>query len=1145
MTELSISVEQALAEITYYPDPAELKQSFEQSYPKASSEIFLHFNDGTPVTELDLVLGYTQAANAISHRAAELISTTPSTQALKRSRDAKITPVEATQDEMPENDVQIHQKNLNRVDNDIVASILNIAAGNDPEGLEIRAHNFAIMLLEVEERKQILKQKMAEQQEELRAHVEILRHARRLAKDGKSEEFAQVIINILDAKLHYTGHIPKLITVHDVDQNLTPHEDSVLKPGNKIGRLINSLDKIAPANFRLRLPLTDFHHADPNYPHRPLAEALLQQAGKNTYPVFADAKTAANLAQQSGAEFRILTSNMKAYGEGVAQQLPNSESIVVEGLEPDSIIAQEKPIRLTELVLEHLDDVVVFSDDRDRRTCEAVLAGNIEDLILFASRVAGDEETNDYKLAETLKAKDIAFAPNHKDCQNGYQGMVRSLAIYNRWREQRLAEGWPETKTEAQAQILIHEMVASAKNVYHAYIQRLELERADLLEFIRPELIQDLKQVAGNDLLLLTRLLIQKLEADDAVHHKQLSLIKRKLEALVGNNHGLGADVLLKATEIYGEEAASLPENSRQRTVIAARAFRQSQAEFTQLSERESVSPLATPPPDLIRLHQIGNDLVADINVGEISLTTVQTLLEQSLITYAFDKTQARYVLVRFTDNHNHSVIANEYSLIIERPDERKNKLSNIKGESILDGRGILISPALAPDHNAQITLLTKTLHEFIRIALIYYRNPFKPAGGLEKVLREHGKALKKMGYNIRFIGGNTPDPGYGDEFLNQFEHVVINGAHERDQDVLAMANALYRGEIPADYPEKVTRLKDQLQEALKETQFGIIHNPLFPRNPAFTEALMTLYTSGQLNLQALIGWVHDIGIDVERDHYHDMNNGTPWSYVGKRQPGVRYVAVSEPISRQLENVPLADMTDPISGSKPLFITHGSDFDAMQPQNELTEYLRQKINWNKVDQVWITPGRIAQRKGILQAVMAIACLKTGALVITGAPKFTKIGNNIRVDDHYFDLVRATVRQLGIENRVIFLYDRFGEIPDGQYEEFVGQLYKGYDGVLSLPFAEGFGIEVLNAVTENSNLVVSDDPALLSNVGESANYIPVGSHPIIPATTMAAVLANDRAYEIRHKSRTVRTWAEKVKDILPLLGTRYKLEDIHG
>ena len=175
---------------------------------------------------------------------------------------------------------------------------------------------------------------------------------------------------------------------------------------------------------------------------------LSEQASEPTVG-FYGAVTAAKLAHETKAEFRVLTSNMAAYGRGVAKNLGHSEEIVVEGLKADSIMAQEKPLRLMEMILEDPEAVILFSDDRDRRTCEAIEAGSaiegleiplpLEDMVMFASRVAGEGETKDFKLAATLKENGIAFAENHKDGQEGYQGVVKMMQIYQRWRT---AFGW-------------------------------------------------------------------------------------------------------------------------------------------------------------------------------------------------------------------------------------------------------------------------------------------------------------------------------------------------------------------------------------------------------------------------------------------------------------------------------------------------------------------------------------------------------------------------------------------------------------------------------------------------------------------------------------------------------------------------------
>lgn len=1153
----------ALKEITLYPTNfSSIRKALEKETPHASNNIFCTLSDGQKITETDVVFGYVGAANVISNRTAELIIANTSTTAIIKKRDdiasrIQIKPIDVN---LAEGDIKDHQAKLQLVNQQIVKSLLDISSGADPDGLDIRACNFAIMLLEVEERKQALHESILANKTTIQVHINAFHQAREQAHQGQTvkdfetvtqQEYEKVWLNFLESKLQHTGHIPTVRLLNDVDQNLTPHEDSILKPGNTIGQLINHLDKSFKSNFRLRLPLTDFSCDDPANPHRNLSQQLLKQAGEISHQVFTDAITAANLAHETHSEFIVLTSNLEPYGAGVAQNLKHPQELIVEGLRQDSLMAQEKPIRLLEEVISHPDDVILFSDDRDRRTCEAILSGSVieglpfslalEDLIMFASRVAGETETTDFKLAATLKEKDVAFAPNHQEGNNGYQGVVNLMTLYRQWREKRLTEGWPETKAEAEAQKYIHEIVSSAKKSYQQLINKLTSQREQLLKFVDEATLKTLTNEADNPMLLINKVL-QHLEERDTVHHKQLSLLKRKLEALQTNSHGLASNLLLRANEIYNNKVKGLPKNSKLHNVIAAKAYRLAYGEQLSLETKDSTNPISTPPPDLVRLHLIGDDLIADINLGELNQAALATLFEQPILNFAFSNTAARYVLVRFTDGISPQGLPNQYSIAIERQDETEHKLTKINGQVVLDGRGQMIFPDLAKTHLDQINLLTRTLHEYIRIALVYYRNPFEKAGGLEKVIREHGKALKQLGFKIRFIGGNQPSESYG-EIINTFEHAVIKGAHERDEDVVFMANQLYQGKIPPNYKIHVEMLKEQLINAFADVDHAIIHNPLFPRNPAFTEAVISLYTSGRISPKTLIGWVHDIGLDIEAPRYHQLDGDTPWAWVGKRQPGVKYVAVSRPRAEDVDKQPLHDPQDSISSAPTTFITHGSDFKAMQPNNELHQYLESKINWNKLDQVWITTGRIAHRKGTMEAIASVACLKSAALIITGAPHFTQTATKRYIDDSYYETVRAFVHQLGIEERVIFLFDHFGEIPDGVYEQFIGQLYKGYDGMLTLPFAEGFGIDALNAITENSNIIVSDDPALRSNLGDTANFIPIGSHPLVPASTMAAVLANDRGYSIRHESRTSRTWEAKAKEMLPLIGTMFKLKDI--
>ena len=179
--------DRALKELTFYPSRREdILAAFREEKPEADSTVFCTLSSGDNVTELQVAVAYAEAANKISNRASELLSGNTSVTSLKLQRDELFTRVEVKPNKLKTSlhNLRWYKIKLQIADTKIAESIIKIASGDDPIGLDIRAHNFAIMLLEVEERALNLKEKVKSQQESLNRRAHLYHQAREMARQG-------------------------------------------------------------------------------------------------------------------------------------------------------------------------------------------------------------------------------------------------------------------------------------------------------------------------------------------------------------------------------------------------------------------------------------------------------------------------------------------------------------------------------------------------------------------------------------------------------------------------------------------------------------------------------------------------------------------------------------------------------------------------------------------------------------------------------------------------------------------------------------------------------------------------------------------------------------------------------------------------
>jgi mannosylglucosylglycerate synthase len=137
-------------------------------------------------------------------------------------------------------------------------------------------------------------------------------------------------------------------------------------------------------------------------------------------------------------------------------------------------------------------------------------------------------------------------------------------------------------------------------------------------------------------------------------------------------------------------------------------------------------------------------------------------------------------------------------------------------------------------------------------IAILHYTAP-PIVGGVESTISEHARLLNEAGYPTCLVVGSVGDgePRAGQEIILIPE--IDTGSHAHPE----LAEALERGEIPAEF----AALRDQIAEALVKTLAGIdvlmVHNVLTVHfNLPLTAALHKL--PDEHRLPRWVAWTHD-----------------------------------------------------------------------------------------------------------------------------------------------------------------------------------------------------------------------------------------------------------------------------------------------
>jgi glycosyltransferase involved in cell wall biosynthesis len=404
-------------------------------------------------------------------------------------------------------------------------------------------------------------------------------------------------------------------------------------------------------------------------------------------------------------------------------------------------------------------------------------------------------------------------------------------------------------------------------------------------------------------------------------------------------------------------------------------------------------------------------------------------------------------------------------------------------------------------------------------VVILHYAAP-PIVGGVESTIYHHARLLVRAGWKVHVIAGR------GRPFDPQVAFHRLPEVDSRHPEVLAVGQALARGEVPPEFAALRDRLTDRLRPLLAETEACIVHNAVtLHKNLPLTAALRHLADEG---LTRLIAWCHDFAWQ-DALYTPDLHPGYPWDLLRTPWPGVRYVAVSAHRRARLAallGLP-AEQIEVVSPGVDV-----ADFLKLEPA---TRRLVEELDLLAADPLMLLPARITRRKNIEFAVRVTAALTPhkprATLVVSGPP-----GPHNPANVAYLESLQDLRAEMGVRERVHFLYEHGqGERPLHVTDAMMADLYLLADLLLFPSRREGFGIPVLEAGLARLPVFCSDIPPFKESGGEEIVVFRLNEEPERIARRIMEAVAADPAYRLRRRVLEEHTWQQMVKNkVLPLL-----------
>ncbi len=337
-----------------------------------------------------------------------------------------------------------------------------------------------------------------------------------------------------------------------------------------------------------------------------------------------------------------------------------------------------------------------------------------------------------------------------------------------------------------------------------------------------------------------------------------------------------------------------------------------------------------------------------------------------------------------------------------------------------------------------------------MKIAIIHYTS-WPVIGGVESVIRQHAQLMSRHGHEVVIICGE------GVSFDKKVRTLVFRELNSQESLVRAAQEEVFNGRPGEAYFGILETLQKQLGPFFSQFDRLVVHNMFtMPFNLAATQALSGLAEQAGKT----IAWTHDLAAsnpDYKIPPYRTFD------LLRERQPGVRYVTISEARAAEFRNL----MLSPVDA----VIPNGLDFaGACNITPEVANLVRDDL---PTSIILFYPTRILPRKNIAFALQIVGALRDRGLkvrlLVTGAPD----SHNRSSAEHFAGLKRLAA-DLQVQHLITWVNELF--YVD---EQQLHSLYMVADAMLFPSRQEGFGLPLLEAAAHRLPVFCSNIEPLKS------------------------------------------------------------------
>jgi glycosyltransferase involved in cell wall biosynthesis len=396
-------------------------------------------------------------------------------------------------------------------------------------------------------------------------------------------------------------------------------------------------------------------------------------------------------------------------------------------------------------------------------------------------------------------------------------------------------------------------------------------------------------------------------------------------------------------------------------------------------------------------------------------------------------------------------------------------------------------------------------INPVMKIAIVHYTS-WPVIGGVESVIRQQALLMSRHGHQVAILCGE------GSAFDKQIQILVCRELSSQEPLVRAAQEEAYNGRPGQSYFRLLASLQNQLAPIFRQFDLFLVHNMFtMPFNLPGTQALSVLAE----HERKTIAWTHDL---VASNPDYRIPPYRTFDLIRERQPGVRYITISEARAIEFRNV-MASEVDAI-------IPNGLDFAAactITPEvaNLVREDLSKSI-------ILFYPTRILERKNIAFALQIIGALRDLGLqvrlLISGAPD----SHNRSSAEHFAGLKRLAA-DLNVQGLISWVNELF-YVDERQLHS----LYMVADAMLFPSRQEGFGLPLLEAAAHRLPVFCSNIEPLKSIALSGTLLFDLRDAPRNIAERIRSAFAQDEIFtrrkQLLHDYSAQRLYLEKIEPI---------------